>query len=150
MKKKRLELVLKTIEEKDISTQEELLQALRQSGLEVTQATISRDIKELGLIKSMGKNGKYRYTVPKTAMTEAGRNFHNIIAPSILWVDYAVNTAVIKCYAGMAQAVCAAVDTMELSGVVGTLAGDDTIFVLCRSEEMAVEFINTIRNLMNK
>ncbi len=150
MKKKRLELILKAIESKDISTQEELLQTLRQSGLDVTQATISRDIKELGLVKSMGRNGKYRYAVPTTSMSEAGKNFHNIIAPSILWVDYAMNTAVIKCYAGMAQAVCAAVDTMELNGVVGTLAGDDTIFVLCRSEEMAVEFINTIRDLMNK
>lgn len=150
MKKKRLELILKAIEEKDISTQEELLFELREHGLDVTQATVSRDIKELGLVKSMGRNGKYRYAVPKTAGGEAVKNFHNIIAPSVLWVDYAMNTVVIKCYAGMAQAVCAAIDTMEFCGVVGTLAGDDTIFVLCRSEQLAVEFMQSVKNLASK
>ncbi len=150
MKKKRLELILKTIESQEISTQEELLMRLREQGLDVTQATISRDIKTLGLVKSMGRNGKYRYTVPKAAATEAGRSFYNIIAPSVLWVDYALNTVVIKCYAGMAQAVCAAIDTMELNGVVGTLAGDDTIFVLCRDEAMSIEFMNSVRNLISK
>lgn len=150
MKKKRLELILKAIEEKDIATQEELLFELREHGLDVTQATVSRDIKELGLVKSMGRNGKYRYAVPKTAGGEAVKNFHNIIAPSVLWVDYAMNTVVIKCYAGMAQAVCAAIDTMDFSGVVGTLAGDDTIFVLCRSEQLAVEFMQSVKNLASK
>ena len=150
MKKKRLELILKVIEAKDISTQEELLFELREHGLDVTQATVSRDIKELGLVKSMGRNGKYRYAVPKTAGGEAVKNFHNIIAPSVLWVDYAVNTVVIKCYAGMAQAVCAAIDTMDFSGVVGTLAGDDTIFVLCRSEQLAVEFMQSVKNMTSK
>lgn len=150
MKKKRHELILKAIEKKDIATQEELLLALRENGLDVTQATVSRDIKELGLIKSMGRNGKYRYSVPKTASGEAVKSFHSIIAPSVLWVDYAVNTVVIKCYAGMAQAVCAAIDTMELGGVVGTLAGDDTIFVLCRSEELAVSFMNDVRAMLTK
>lgn len=150
MKKKRLELILKTIEQQDISTQEELLVALREHGLDVTQATVSRDIKELGLIKSMSHSGRYRYSAPKTVSTEAAKNFHNIIAPSVLWVDYALNTVVIKCYAGMAQAVCAAIDTMELNGVVGTLAGDDTIFVLCRNEELAVEFMNNVKNMISK
>lgn len=150
MKKRRHELIIKAIENGDIATQEELLLALRENGLDVTQATVSRDIKELGLVKSMGRNGKYRYSVPKTASNEAGKTFHNIIAPSVLWVDYALNTVVIKCYAGMAQAVCAAMDTMELGGVVGTLAGDDTIFVLCRSEELAHEFMNTVKNMISK
>ncbi len=150
MKKKRLELILRIIEEKDIATQEDLLFELRDHGLDVTQATVSRDIKELGLIKSMGRNGKYRYAVPKTAGGEAIKNFHNIIAPSVLWVDYAVNTVVIKCYAGMAQAVCAAIDTMDFTGVVGTLAGDDTIFVLCRSEQLAVEFMQSVKNMTSK
>ncbi len=150
MKKKRLELILKTIEQQDIATQEELLVALKAHGLDVTQATVSRDIKELGLVKSMGRNGKYRYTAPKASNTDAVKNFHNIIAPSVLWVDYAMNTVVIKCYPGMAQAVCAAIDTMELNGVVGTLAGDDTIFVLCRSEELAVEFMHDVRNMISK
>lgn len=150
MKKRRHELIIKAIENGDIATQEELLLALRENGLDVTQATVSRDIKELGLVKSMGRNGKYRYSVPKTASNEAGKTFHNIIAPSVLWVDYALNTVVIKCYAGMAQAVCAAMDTMELGGVVGTLAGDDTIFVLCRNEELAHEFMNTVKNMISK
>ena len=150
MKKRRHELLIKAIENKDIATQEELLLALREDGLDVTQATVSRDIKELGLVKSMGKNGKYRYSMPKSASGEAGRTFHNIIAPSVLWVDFAMNTVVIKCYAGMAQAVCAAMDTMELSGVVGTLAGDDTIFVLCRNEALAHELTVNLRHMISK
>lgn len=150
MKKKRLELILQTIEQQDISTQEELLAALKSHGLDVTQATVSRDIKELGLVKSMGRNGKYRYSLPKTRDTDAVKSFHNIIAPSVLWVDSAVNTVVVKCYAGMAQAVCAAFDTMELNGVVGTLAGDDTIFVLCRSEELAAELVKNVREMISK
>lgn len=150
MKKRRHELIIKAIEKKDIATQEELLLALREDGLDVTQATVSRDIKELGLVKSMGKNGKYRYSVPKNAAGEAGRTFHNIIAPSVLWVDFAMNTVVIKCYAGMAQAVCAAMDTMELNGVVGTLAGDDTIFVLCRNESLAHELTINLRHMISK
>ncbi len=150
MKKKRLELILKVIEQQDISTQEELLSALKEHGLDVTQATVSRDIKELGLIKSMGRNGKYRYTAPKAVDNETAKSFHSIIAPSVLWVDSALNTVVIKCYAGMAQAVCAAFDTMELNGVVGTLAGDDTIFVLCRTEELAAELVQNVRNMISK
>ena len=150
MKKKRLELILEIIEQQDVSTQEDLLTALKNHGLDVTQATVSRDIKELGLIKSMGRNGKYRYSAPKTQSNDAVKSFHNIIAPSVLWVDYALNTFVIKCYAGMAQAVCAAIDTMDFNGVVGTLAGDDTIFVLCRNEELAVEFMHSVRNMISK
>ncbi|MBQ5823534.1 MAG: arginine repressor [Clostridia bacterium] len=150
MKKKRLELILKTIELQDIGTQEELLIVLRGYGLDVTQATVSRDIKELGLVKSMGHNGKYRYSAPKLTSNEAVKTFHNIIAPSVLWVDYAMNTVVIKCYAGMAQAVCAAIDTMDFNGVVGTIAGDDTIFVLCRTEELAVDFMNSVRDMISK
>ena len=150
MKKRRHELIIKAIENKEIATQEELLLALREDGLDVTQATVSRDIKELGLVKSMGKNGRYRYSVPKSASGEAGRTFHNIIAPSVLWVDFAMNTVVIKCYAGMAQAVCAAMDTMELNGVVGTLAGDDTIFVLCRNESLAHELTINLRHMISK
>ncbi|MEE1283855.1 MAG: arginine repressor [Acutalibacteraceae bacterium] len=150
MKKKRLELILQTIEQQDISTQEELLATLKNHGLDVTQATVSRDIKELGLIKSMGRNGKYKYSLPKTSDTDAVKSFHNIIAPSVLWVDYAMNTVVVKCYAGMAQAVCAAFDTMELNGVVGTLAGDDTIFVLCRNEELALELVHSVREMISK
>ncbi len=150
MKKKRLELILKTIEKQEIATQEELLNALKEHGLDVTQATVSRDIKELGLVKSMGRSGKYRYSVHKSGNNEASISFHNIIAPSVLWVDYAMNTVVIKCYSGMAQAVCAAVDTMDFNNIVGTLAGDDTIFVLCRSEKDAVDFMNEINNFISK
>lgn len=150
MKKKRLELILKTIETADISTQEDLLEALRQYGLDVTQATISRDIKELGLVKSLGSAGRYRYSAPQTVVAEKSKSFHSIIAPSVLWVDYAMNTVVIKCYAGMAQAVCAALDTMHFNGVVGTLAGDDTIFVLCRTEELALELTKTVTDMTSK
>ncbi|MBQ9552873.1 MAG: arginine repressor [Clostridia bacterium] len=148
MKKERLEIILSTINSKDIATQEELLAELKANGLEVTQATVSRDIKELGLIKISDRNGKYRYSLPKSTASQAARNLHAVIGPSVQWVDHAMNTVVVKCFPGMAQAVCAAFDSMEINGIVGTLAGDDTIFAVCRTEALAAEMVHTLRDII--
>lgn len=110
-----------------MSTQDELLQKLRDSGFDATQATVSRDIKELRLVKTMGANGQYKYAVTKTESDELLSKFKSIFAQSVVSADFAGNIIAIRCYTGMAQAACAAFDSMHWEGLVGTLAGDDTI-----------------------
>ena len=148
MKTKRHSKILELISEKDISTQEDLLVYLRESGFDVTQATVSRDIKELRLVKTMVSDGKYRY-YPATADNNADVGTkYAVFNQSAKSVDYANNMIVIKCYTGMANAACAVLDAMNHEGVVGTLAGDDTIFVLMRDEKMAVALVETIKKLI--
>ena len=150
MKKKRLELITKLIEKYSISTQEELLRRLQENGFDVTQATISRDINELRIIKMMGSNGQYRYVANKTDSDELIAKFKAIFVQSVIQSDYAGNTIVIRCYTGMAQAACAAFDSMHWDGLVGTLAGDDTIFALCRTEGYASQMKDAIQRLLGK
>ncbi len=150
MKKKRLNLILEIIEKNLIGTQEELLDKLRENGMEVTQATISRDIKELRIVKSMDSTGQYRYSVSdKSESDRLGDKFRSIFEHSVKSADYAGNTLVIHCYNGMAQAACAAFDSMHWDGLVGTLAGDDTVFALCRTEEMASQMKKTISAIIS-
>lgn len=148
MKKKRHSLILELIQNYEITTQDELLSRLREHGFEVTQATISRDIKELRLVKAMSSTGQYRYTIAKDETDDYWNKFHAIFAGSVLSVDYAGNTCVLKCHSGMAPAACAALDSMHWEGLVGTLAGDDTVFILCRTEDYAVKFKSSILKLI--
>lgn len=148
MKKKRHSLILELIQNYEITTQDELLSRLREHGFEVTQATISRDIKELRLVKSMSSTGQYRYTIAKEETDDYWNKFHAIFAGSVLSVDYAGNICVLKCHSGMAPAACAALDSMHWEGLVGTLAGDDTVFILCRTEDYAVKFKSSILKLI--
>ncbi len=148
MKKKRLDIILELIEDNAIGTQEELLERLRERGLEVTQATISRDIKELRIVKTMDASGQYRYAVSdKSESDRLSDKFRSIFEHSVKSADYAGNTLVIHCYTGMAQAACAAFDSMRWEGLVGTLAGDDTVFALCRTEDLAAEMKKTINGI---
>ena len=141
MKAKRHAKILELISKREIDTQEELLKALRESQFNVTQATVSRDIKELRLIKALSPDGNYRYTAPGKQENKSLRDkYVSILSDSILTIDYAGNTGVVKCNVGMAQAACAAIDGMEWDTLVGTLAGDDTIFILMRTEKDAKEF----------
>lgn len=132
MKETRQEALIRLINTEPIGTQEELTRRLSEEGFNATQSTISRDIKKLGLVKSADKNGTVRYTaVPET-------NFEKgIFMDTVTGADYAGNIAVIKCMNGMAQAVCATIDNMNNPEIVGTIAGDDTIFVLMRCESDA-------------
>lgn len=150
MKKKRQEAMLEIIDKYELSTQDELLQKLRDFGFEATQATVSRDIKELRLVKTMGNNGQYKYAVTRTESDELISKFRSIFVQSVISADYAGNTIVIRCYTGMAQAACAAFDSMQWDGLVGTLAGDDTIFALCRTEGYASQMKDAIKRLIEK
>lgn len=141
-------MILKLIDKYEIGTQEELLEKLRENGFDATQATVSRDIKELRLVKQMDKNGSYRYVEGKSETDIYLSKFNAIFAHSVISCDYAGNTVVIKCFTGMAQAACATFDNMKWEGLVGTIAGDDTIFALCRSELLAKELKDSIDKIV--
>lgn len=148
MKTKRHSKILDLISENDIATQEELLVYLRNCGFDVTQATVSRDIKELRLVKTMVSDGKYRYTPAASGSTADIGTKYAVFSQSAKSVDYSGNIIVIKCFTGMANAACAVLDAMNHEGVVGSLAGDDTIFVIMRDEKMAVALTDTIKKLI--
>lgn len=129
MKNRRHEAILEIISETPVATQELLIKLLGERGIRATQATLSRDIQQLSLVKTRDENGIYRYMLPAATAAEK-----SIFAESVLSVDYALNTIVLKCRPGMAQGTCVAIDSVNHQGVVGTIAGDDTIFILARTE----------------
>ena len=139
MKKKRQALIAKIISENKIGTQDELLEALLALGVNATQATVSRDIKEMQIVKRTDAAGDYRYSLPAVESEPNRTQYMSILTGAALQTDRAMNTVVIKCHVGTAQAACAAVDQLGLENVAGTLAGDDTIFVLCYSAEAAAD-----------
>ena len=144
MKKRRQAKILEIISSDDVETQEELQEKLFSHGYEVTQATISRDIKELRLVKDLSSKGRYVYSTGKKNVENITHRAGGIFNESVISIDFALNTVVIKCFSGMANAACAAIDS-----VLGTIAGDDTIFVLCRTEDAAMTFTNKMRAMLN-
>ncbi len=139
MKNARHSRILELIGQYSIDKQEELLGHLRKSGFEVTQATVSRDIRELGLVKVATGDGHYRYVVAAGAGRSAHSpsRFETIFRESVLKADCAGHFVMVKCYAGMANAACEVFDAMVWNDVVGTLSGDDTFLILMRSQESA-------------
>lgn len=148
MKKRRHAKIREIIENYCIETQEELLEHLKAAGFDVTQATVSRDIKELRLVKSLDANEVYRYMDPHIEAGIRGVNYTDIFRNAVHSIDYASNDVVIKCHTGMAQAACAALDSMQWDMIVGTLAGDDTIFVITRSEQQAQVLVQGLMRMM--
>lgn len=141
MKNQRQEAILEIITEIPVGTQEQLIELLAERGIPTTQATLSRDIQQLSLIKSRDENGTNRYMLPAETAAEK-----SLFAESVLSVDYSMNTIVLKCRAGMAQGTCAAIDSVNHQGVVGTIAGDDTIFILVRTESDAKKLSKKFRS----
>ncbi|HEY8391406.1 MAG TPA: arginine repressor [Capillibacterium sp.] len=148
MKARRHGLILSIIKEKPIQTQEELGEALKAEGVEVTQATLSRDIKELGLIKVPTPNGDYRYSLPPD------RNFSDLIKRAerifdhaVISIDHTENLIVIKTASGSAQAVAAALDDLDWQEVVGTIAGDDSILVIVRKKQQVEQVLEKLYKL---
>ncbi len=145
MKSQRHDAILEIIAETPVTTQEELIKRLGERGIKTAQATLSRDIQQLSLIKGRDENGIYRYMLPAEAADEK-----SFLEESVLSVDYALNTIVLKCRAGMAQGTCAAIDRVNYCDVVGTIAGDDTIFILVRTENDAKRLAKKFRDEMLK
>lgn len=149
MKAKRQQEILHIIGEKDIETQEQLLSELGAKGVKSTQATISRDIKELHLVKELTDYGLYKYAVSerKPAMNFAGR-LRTIFKEGVTSFDLAQNIVVIKTMPGLASAACAALDGMEIPDMVGSLAGDDTAMLIMRTNEAATAFCDEIHKML--
>ena len=147
-KSARWELILKLISERSISTQKELAEALVENGFNVAQATLSRDIKELHLVKSVKPDGTYAYQAPgKSDPRKASSQFYQLFQNSVIRLDSALNQVVVHTYIGMAQAVCAAMDSMNFEEIIGTIAGDDTILVITKSEEEAKRLLKDLGEL---
>ncbi len=149
MKSKRQTKLVELIENNEVETQEELSALLREHGFGTTQATISRDIKELRLVKVAGKNGAYKYALPGTETTPSfsGR-LRTIFRESVKTFEAAQNIVVIKTLPGLASAACSAIDAMSDAAVVGSLAGDDTAFLVLRDNAAAAAFCERIRSIM--
>lgn len=150
MKSRRQEKILELILRNDINTQEELLRALSDEGFDVTQATISRDIKDLHLIKTLSADGKYKYVAEQMPKHDISLKFHSLFTDAVISVVPAGNLVVIKTIAGMANAVCAAMDMQSFTEIVGTIAGDDTIFIACKTELLADTLAYTLEELIKK
>lgn len=149
MKSERHQKILHLIKTYAIETQEDLLRHLQESGIAATQATISRDIKDLHLVKGQDAGGKSRYMLPEAPKEDLDYSkFQPLFQHAIERVDYAGHMVVLKSSVGMAQAVCAVLDSMNWSTIVGTLAGDDTIFCVMRSEEQAAELTEELKKLL--
>lgn len=148
MKAGRHEQILKLIAEHPVETQDELLTLLRAEGYKATQATISRDIKDLRLVKTLGGDGKYRYVSAEKKPDNSPVGLPSLFGTAVVSIECARNLVVIKTLNGMAQAVCASLDSLNYAGVVGTIAGDDTIFVACRSDDNAVELTQKFKMMI--
>lgn len=148
MKKKRHQRLMAIIAEEDIQTQEQLTEALRGEGFAVTQATVSRDIKELGLVKTPSASGGYKYALSqKIAKTPENKEHMTIFSNGVIGVDSALHTVVIHTYEGMANAVAASLDKINTPEVLGSIAGDDTILLVTRSEAAAAETAKRLSKL---
>ena len=150
MKKTRHRKIVEIIEKRDVETQEELAGYLKEAGFAVTQATVSRDIRELKLSKVPTGGGKQKYVILKQDDSHMGDKYIRVLRDGFISMDMAQNILVIKTVAGMASAVCAALDAMKWNEVVGCIAGDDTIMCAIRTVEDTVTVMDKIRKIVSK
>lgn len=148
MKYSRHSKILEIIDSQEIETQEELANALKKNGFNVTQATVSRDIKELRLIKVLTKDGKYKYATIKQQESVISERFLKLFRDSVISLDHAGNMVVIKTLVGAANAAAAAIDALDVKSIVGSIAGDDTIFLLVRTDDDVEEVLSEFRKMM--
>ncbi len=149
MKLKRQEMILKLIEENVLITQEDLQAALKNSGYDVTQSTVSRDIRFLKLVKARDSAGNYRYIKQGSADNEQENSqYVRMFSAAVKDVDYSLNNVVINCRTGMASSACVALDILFKDMMIGSLAGDDTIIVVTKGEEASQEFVESVKNLL--
>lgn len=149
MKSQRQAKILEIVSSRDVETQEQLLEALQDAGFYSTQATISRDIKELRIVKELTKFGTYRYSAASKEMssTFSGR-LNAIFRECVTGYDYAQNLVVVHTIPGLAGAAASAVDSMETPFVVGTIGGDDTVLIVLRDTNAAATFCAELKNIL--
>lgn len=148
MKIARHAKILEIINNMDIETQEELAEELKESGIDVTQATVSRDIKELKLIKVLSNSGKYKYASISPIENVISDKLVTIFSQTVLTIDYVDNFIVIKTISGSAPAAAEAIDSLKWDGIVGSIAGDNTIFVLAKNSEKTLELVGKLKRML--
>lgn len=149
MKSSRQNVILQIISENDIETQAQLITALAERGVSSTQATLSRDIKDLQLVKELGENGKYRYVISgKSKNVDHEARLKKIFRESVTSICVAQNIIIIKTLPGLASAACSTLDTMHIDNLAGTLAGDDTAFIAMKDNASAEDFCKMIEDMM--
>lgn len=150
MKSQRQAKILEIISNKNVETQEQLLAELQDAGFRGTQATVSRDIKELRIVKELTSLGTYRYTTSSSELSGTfSARLNTIFRECVVSFDYAQNLVVIRTLPGLANAAASAVDAMNMSSVLGSLAGDDTVMIVMRDMNAAASFCGEIKSLLN-
>lgn len=149
MKNKRQKKILELIVRYEIGTQEELMEKLRESGFDVTQATVSRDIREMKLTK-VETHGKLHYVAFRETDEDMKEKYERVFCEGFISMDNAQNILVIKTVSGMAMAVAAALDSMEFNEIVGSIAGDDTIMCAIRSLDDTINLMGKLRNILDR
>ena len=141
--------ILEIISTNEIETQDELVSALKQSHFDITQATISRDIKELGLIKILSsESGKYKYAVVENSNQSVSNKYISVFKEAVISVKEAQNLCVIKTIKGMASAICGIIDKLNLENILGAVCGDDTVMIILPCNSTALNTVNKLNNLV--
>lgn len=149
MKSNRHAKIIEIINKKAIETQEELAEELKSAGFDVTQATVSRDIKTLKLIKTQDVTGRYRYSLIKDEKNDVVNKLTNIFKSTVIDVENVNNMVVVKTLSASANAAAELIDSLSLGEIAGSIAGDNTVFVLLRDEEKACELVERIKDMIN-
>ena len=150
MKGNRQVAIINLIENSVIDTQEKLQSELQKMGYSVTQATVSRDIKALNIVKTLDKDGSYRYAVNRTHLNDNSGRYTDIFKNSAVSIKSAMNDVIVKCYSGTASAACAAIDNLYSDMFVGTLAGDDTILIITADTDAALRLVEQLNSILGK
>ena len=150
MKSARHQAILDLIEKYPIDRQEDLLEHLRCAGFDVTQATVSRDIKELRLIKVLAENGGYKYATVDKAEAGMKERFVRIFGDSVVGINTSANLVIVKTLSGSANAAAEAVDSMHWNDIVGSMAGDNTIFIAARDEKAVPDIVKRLSAMIKK
>lgn len=148
MKSKRHMKIKEILMTREIETQDELVASLQQAGFSVTQATVSRDIKEMHLIKTPMNDGRYKYAMPADQRFNPEQRIKRALIDQFIGIDYTDNLVVIKSLPGTANSLGALIDIIEWDGVMGTICGDDTILVICRTKDKSIQFVNEIMSML--
>jgi transcriptional regulator of arginine metabolism len=142
--------ILEIINSSEIETQEELARHLKEEGYDVTQATVSRDIKEMGLIKVLSKDGKYKYASLKQREGVVNDRFLKLLKDTVISRDFAGNIVVVRTLVGSANAAAAAIDALDFDLIVGSIAGDDTIFLLARTDDDVPKLLKQFDDILGQ
>ncbi|WP_322905430.1 transcriptional regulator AhrC/ArgR [Paenibacillus sp. SGZ-1009] len=149
MKGQRHIKIREIITHQDIETQDDLVEALREAGFQVTQATVSRDIKELLLIKIPTDDGRYKYSLPTDQRYNPVQKLKRALVDNFLQIDFTNNLVVMKCLPGTANSIASLVDSMEWQQIMGTISGDDTMLIICRTENDSQKVIEQIMGFIS-